>query len=137
MARRYGSQAIVASIDVFRHDDGRYEVFTHGKATATGVRADEWAKKVEDMGVGEILLQSINRDGTGRGYELDLISEVCNAVEIPVIACSGVGMYEHYAKGIEAGASAVAAANIWHFKELSDRNGKRALKRAGINIRLR
>lgn len=135
LAKRYGSQAVVASIDAFRHEEGHYEVFTDGRQTRTGRDPIKWARAVEDMGAGEILLQSINRDGKGTGYELDLISEVSAAVRIPVIACSGVGTYEHYAKGIEAGASAVAAANIWHFKELSDRNGKRALRRAGVHIR--
>ena len=135
IAKRYGTQAVVASIDAFKHEDGRYEVFTAGKEKPMGVDPVEHARKIENLGAGEILLQSINRDGKGTGYELELISAVSNAVSIPVIACSGVGMYEHYAKGIEAGAAAVAAANIWHFKELSDRNGKRALQRAGINIR--
>ncbi len=135
IAKRYGSQAVVASIDAFRHEDGRYEVFTRGREIATGKDPVAWAKVIEDMGAGEILLQSINKDGKGTGYDIDLLARVCGAVEIPVIACSGVGTYEHYAKGVEAGASAVAAANIWHFKELSDRNGKRALKRAGVNVR--
>lgn len=136
IARRYGSQAVVASIDVWQHEDGRYEVFTEGKTAPTGKNPAEWATFLQDQGVGEIFLQSINRDGKGIGYDLELISQVSNAVDLPVIACSGVGTYEHYAKAVQAGASAVAAANIWHFKELSDRNGKRALQRAGINIRL-
>jgi cyclase len=135
IAKRYGAQAVVASIDVWQHEDGRYEVFTGGKTTPTGKKPAEWAAVLQDMGVGEIFLQSINRDGKGIGYDLELIAQVSSAVEIPVIACSGVGTYEHYAKAVGAGASAVAAANIWHFKELSDRNGKRALQRAGINIR--
>ncbi len=135
IARRYGSQAVVASIDAFKHEDGSHEVFTTGRSEPTGKNPVEWAQEIEKMGAGEILLQSINKDGKGTGYDLELIEKVCDAVEIPVIACSGVGMYEHYAKGVKAGASAVAAANIWHFKELSDRNGKRALKRAGVNIR--
>lgn len=135
LARRYGSQAVVASVDVLRHADGRCEVFTDGKAIATGYDPAVWCRKLEELGVGEILLQSIDRDGKGIGYDLDLISVVSQAVTIPVIACGGVGVYEHYAAGIAAGASAVAAANIWHFKELSDRNGKRALKRAGVHVR--
>ncbi len=135
IAGRFGAQAVVASMDVLKHEDGKYEVFTAGKTLATGKKPVSWAREIEKMGAGEILLQSINRDGKGTGYDLELIAQVCDAVSIPVIACSGVGMYEHYAKGIQAGASAVAAANIWHFKELSDRNGKRALQRAGINVR--
>ena len=84
----------------------------------------------------EILLQSITRDGSGLGYDVELIRAVSSATGIPVIACSGVGSFEHYAEGVKAGASAAAAANIWHFKELSDRHGKAALATAGVNVRL-
>lgn len=135
-AKVFGSQAIVVSIDVLRHPNGETEVFIDGGQTATGKKPEELAKEVEDRGAGEILLNSIDRDGTGRGYDLDLISAVASVTTIPVIACGGVGRYEDYAKGIKAGASAVAAANIWHFKELSDRGGKRALAKAGINVRV-
>ena len=99
------------------------------------MKPEDWARQAEDLGAGEILLQSIDRDGTGRGYDTELIRIVSSTVSIPVIACSGVGRYEHYSDGIKAGASAVAAANIWHFKELSDRGGKRALKKGGIDVR--
>lgn len=135
-ATAFGSQAIVVSIDSLLHPDGRYEVFIDGGRTATGRHPAEWAREAERKGAGEILLQSITRDGTGAGYDLDLIRSVASATTIPVIACSGIGRYEQYADGIHAGASAVAAANIWHFKELSDRGGKRALAKAGIAVRL-
>jgi imidazole glycerol-phosphate synthase subunit HisF len=134
-AKVFGSQAIVVSIDVWRSSDGTSEVFIDGGRTPTGKQPEDWAREAEGRGAGEILLQSIDRDGTGRGYDLELINAVSSVTKIPVIACSGVGRYEHYADGIRAGASAVAAANIWHFKELSDRGGKRALAKAGINIR--
>ena len=134
-ARLFGSQAMVVSIDVLRHPDGRPEVFIEGGRTATGLRPEAWARRAEELGAGEILLQSIDRDGTGRGYDLELIQAVAAATSIPVIACSGVGRYEHYADAVRAGASAVAAANIWHFKELSDRGGKRALAKAGVAVR--
>lgn len=134
-AHAFGNQAIVLSIDVKRHEDGRVEVFSDGGRTPTGKRPEDWAREVADRGAGEILLQSIDRDGTGRGYDLDLIHAVASATSVPVIACSGVGRYEDYAAGIRAGASAVAAANIWHFKEMSDRGGKRALAKAGVKIR--
>lgn len=134
-ARLFGSQAIVVSIDVLRHPDGRAEVFIEGGTAPTGFAPEDWAKEAESRGAGEILLQSIDRDGTGRGYDAELISAVTNATTIPVIALGGAGRYEHYVDAIEAGASAVAAANIWHFKELSDRGGKRALAKAGIDIR--
>lgn len=134
-ARVFGSQAIVASIDALRHPNGKHEVFIEGGRVATGMTPADWAREVERIGAGEILLQSIDRDGTGRGYDLDLIHDVASATSIPVIACSGIGRYEQYADGIKAGASAVAAANIWHFKELSDRGGKRALAKAGVDVR--
>ena len=135
IAKRYGSQAVVASVDVMRYENGDLEVCRDGGAVKTGENPVEWAKVLEGRGVGEIFLQSIHKDGKGTGYDIKLIEDVCAAVEIPVIACGGVGVYEHYTKAVAAGASAVAAANIWHFKELSDRNGKRALKRAGVNVR--
>ncbi len=135
-ARTFGSQAIVVSVDCLRHPDGATEVYIDGGKTATGKKPEEWAHEAEANGAGEILLQSIDRDGTGLGFDTDLIRKVSEATTIPVIACSGVGRYEHYADGIRAGASAVAAANIWHFKDLSDRAGKKALQRAGIDVRL-
>jgi cyclase len=135
-ARVFGSQAIVVSIDSKLHPDGAREVFIDGGKTGTGLNPADWAREVERLGAGEIFLQSIDRDGTGEGYDLELIRSVASVTNIPIIACSGVGRYEHYVEGIKAGASAVAAANIWHFKELSDRGGKRALVKGGIDIRL-
>ncbi len=135
-AQLFGSQAIVVSIDVRSFEDGGWEVFTEGGRHATGLDPVAWARQVESLGAGEILLQSIDRDGGGSGYDLDLIKAVAGATRIPVIACSGVGRFEHYAEGVRAGASAVAAANLWHFKELADRSGKRAMAKAGINVRL-
>lgn len=134
-AKAFGSQAVVVSIDAFRHPDGALEVFTdHGRAP-TGKTPAAWAREAEDRGAGEILLNAIHRDGTAEGYDVALIESVCTATKIPVVACGGVGRYEHYAEGIRAGASAVAAANIWHFKELSDRGGKKALAAAKIETR--
>lgn len=134
-ARAFGSQAVVVSLDARRHPDGRAEVFADGGRTATGLRPEDWAREAERLGAGELLLQSVDRDGTGEGYDTELIRAVAQATTVPVIACSGVGRYEDYAAGVKAGASAVAAANIWHFKELSDRGGKRALAKAGVDIR--
>lgn len=135
-ANLLGSQAIVVSIDVFRDESGEMEVYINGGSQPTGLKPVDWAKEVQERGAGEILLNSINRDGTGMGYDLELINMVSSNTKIPVIACGGVGRYEHYAEGINAGASAIAAANIWHFKELSDRGGKRALSKAGIEVRI-
>jgi cyclase len=134
-SRSFGSQAVVVSIDVLRHPDRRCEVLVEGGRRATQLDPVAWARDVEARGAGEILLQSIDRDGTGRGYDLELISAVSSAVRIPVIACGGVGRYEDYVAGIQAGASAVAAANLWHFKELADRGGKSAMAKAGIPVR--
>lgn len=134
-ARQFGSQAIVVSIDVRRQSNGDLEVFSEGGRLATGRHPVDWAQEVEKLGAGEILLQSIDRDGTGEGYDTELIAAVSAATRIPVVACSGVGRFEHYAEGVRAGASAVAAANLWHFKELADRAGKRAMAKAGLNVR--
>lgn len=134
-ARMFGSQAIVVSMDVRRHPDGRPEVLIEGGRTTTGLDPAAWAREAQRLGAGEILVQSIDRDGAGTGYDLELIRAVSGACSIPVIACSGVGSYDQYAEGVRAGASAVAAANLWHFKEMADRGGKRALAKAGIDVR--
>jgi cyclase len=135
-ARLFGCQAIVVSIDVGRDAGGREEVLIDGGRTPTGLEPVAWARECERRGAGEILLQVIARDGTGTGYDVELIRRMAGAVGVPLIACSGVGRFEHYAEGIQAGASAAAAANLWHFKELADRLGKRALAKAGVEVRL-
>lgn len=135
-AKSFGSQAIVVCIDVKRSADGRAEVFIDGGKTATGVEAADWARQAVAAGAGELLVQSIDRDGAARGYDLELIRAVSAVSTVPVIALGGVGRYENYAEGVKAGADAVAAANIFHFKELSDRNGKRAMAKAGISVRI-
>jgi imidazole glycerol-phosphate synthase subunit HisF len=134
-AQTFGSQCIVVSMDVLRHEDGRHEVFTGHGREPTGLDPVIWARRVEASGAGEILLNSIDRDGTGRGYDLDLIRAVASATHIPVIACGGVGRFQHFVEGLAAGASAVSAANIFHFTELSDRQAKKALQQAGIDVR--
>lgn len=135
-AKAFGNQAVVISVDVMRHPDGRPEVVTSLGTRPTGLDPATWARRVQDAGAGEILLQCVHRDGVGEGYDTEIISMVAEATRIPVIALSGVGRFEDYAAAVKAGAAAVAAANIWHFKELSDRQGKRALARAGIETRL-
>jgi cyclase len=135
-AKLFGSQAIVLSVDVLKLENGEWEVYIDGGKTPTGLSPEKWVKEAEAHGAGEALIQCIDRDGTGAGYDLGLLERLSSLLKIPLIACSGIGRYEQYAKGIKAGASAVAAANIWHFKELSDRGGKRALHRAGINVRM-
>lgn len=136
IATRFGAQALVLGIDARSTGDGSWETVVDGGRRPTGRDPADWAREAAARGAGEILLQSLDRDGRGTGYDTALIARVAEAVDIPVIACSGVGVFEHYAKGLAAGADAVAAANIWHFKELADRAGKRALKRAGFDVRL-
>lgn len=135
-AKMFGSQAIVVSIDVLRDHVGFPEVVIDGGQNKTGKDAILWAQEVERRGAGEILLQSVTHDGVGCGYDLELIKAVSNVTTIPVIACSGVGRYEHYVEGINSGASAVAAANIWHYKELADRQAKKVMAKSGIAVRL-
>lgn len=135
-AKKFGSQAIIVSIDVLETKDQNREVVINGGKVLTGKSPAIWAREVQERGAGEILLQSVNKDGTGSGYDLELISEICAVTTIPVIACSGVGDFDDYAECIEAGASAAAAANIWHFKEMADRQGKRAMARAKIDVRI-
>lgn len=135
-AARFGSQCIVASIDVLRDEGGRTEVFADGGRRATGRDPVQWAREVERLGAGEIFLNSIDRDGAGNGYDLELVRAVADAVTIPVVACGGVGNYEHFAPGVlEGHASAVSAANIFHFFELSYPHAKQAAIDAGVPMR--
>lgn len=135
-ARRFGSQCIVVGIDARRRDHGTCEVFGDGGKRPTGLDPAAWARRAEALGAGEIFLNSIDRDGSAAGYDLDLIRDVADAVTIPVIACGGVGRYEDFASGvIEGGASAVAAANIFHFFELSYPLAKQACLDAGLPMR--
>ncbi len=135
-ARRFGTQCIVASIDARRDAHGRYEVFADGGRVPTGRHPAEWAREVERLGAGEVFLNSIDRDGSGAGYDVELITSVTRAVAIPVVACGGVGNYAHFPAAIrDAHAAACAAANIFHFFELSYPNAKRACFDAGIPMR--
>jgi cyclase len=133
-SRLFGNQAVVLSIDAFVHEDGRYEVIDGGRTPAQ-LDPIEWAANAEQRGAGEVLLQVIQRDGATKGYDLDLIHRMSERLAIPLVACSGVGRWEHYAEGAKAGASALAAANLWHFKEHADRLGKMALAKARVSVR--
>ncbi|MBK8161273.1 MAG: imidazole glycerol phosphate synthase subunit HisF [Rhodospirillaceae bacterium] len=136
-AMRYGSQCIVISIDVLRHPDGRTEVMSHCGKMPTGRDPVEWAKEAEEMGAGEILLTSVDRDGTFSGYDVALTRQVVNAVKIPVIASGGCGSYQHMAEVlVEGKAAAVAAASIFHFTEQTPKEAKQFLKEQGFNVRL-
>ncbi|MBX6392731.1 MAG: imidazole glycerol phosphate synthase subunit HisF, partial [Burkholderiales bacterium] len=134
-ADRYGSQCIVVAIDAKRAD-GHWEVFTHGGRNATGLDAVEWARKVESLGAGEILLTSMDRDGTREGFDLELTRAVSDVVGIPVIASGGVGNLEHLADGIlKGGADAVLAASIFHFGEYTVAQAKDLMAARGIEVR--
>lgn len=135
-AKSYGSQCIVVSIDVMRKADGSTEVFSRSGTQPTGLHPVEWAKRAEALGAGEILLTSIDRDGTFSGYDVGLTAEVTQAVSIPVIASGGAGNYQHMAEVLEgSGASAVAAASIFHFTEQTPAEAKKYLASRGHHVR--
>ncbi|PTD96708.1 imidazole glycerol phosphate synthase subunit HisF [Pseudothauera lacus] len=134
---KVGSQCIVVAIDAKQTAPGKWEVFTHGGRNNTGLDAIEWAKKVESLGAGEILLTSMDRDGTKIGFDLGLTRAVSDAVGIPVIASGGVGTLEHLAEGVSAGrADAVLAASIFHFGQHTVREAKELMRSRGIEVRL-
>ena len=133
---KFGAQCVVVAIDAKKNLSGNYEIFTHGGKTPTGIDAIDWAKKVESLGAGEILLTSMDKDGTKSGYDLELIKKITSQVSIPVIASGGVGNLEHLSDGIKAGASAVLAASIFHFKEYSIQQAKNFLNGKKIPVRL-
>ncbi|TJZ79088.1 imidazole glycerol phosphate synthase subunit HisF [Chitiniphilus eburneus] len=138
-ADRFGSQAIVVAIDAkaVDADNTRWEVFTHGGRKPTGLDAVEWARKMQEYGAGEILLTSMDRDGTRIGFNLPLTRAVSDAVDIPVIASGGVGNLGHLVDGVLQGhADAVLAASIFHFGEYTVRQAKEEMRRAGIEVRL-
>lgn len=135
-AKRFGTQCVVASIDTRRMDDGSHRCFSHSGTRATDRSPVQWARELESRGAGEILITSIDLDGTMQGYDLELIEKVASAVNLPVIASGGAGNYEHMRQAIqEAGASAVAAASIFHFTEQTPAEAKKALAAAGIPVR--
>jgi imidazole glycerol-phosphate synthase subunit HisF len=135
IAERFGSQCIVASVDA-RRVEGRWEVFTHGGRTPTGVDAVAHALNLARLGAGELLVTSMDRDGTRDGYDIDLIRTISDAVSVPVIASGGVGGLHHLVEGVTLGhASAVLAASIFHFGEASIGDAHAALAKAGLPVR--
>jgi cyclase len=136
-SNRFGSQCIVVAIDARRSGQGRWEVYIHGGRTPTGIDAVEWARRVEMLGAGEILLTSMDRDGTKDGYDLDLTRAISGALKIPVIASGGVGTLDHILEGLTSGgADAALAASIFHFGEYSVRSVKEYLRDRGVPVRV-
>ncbi|OPY57329.1 MAG: Imidazole glycerol phosphate synthase subunit HisF [Pelotomaculum sp. PtaU1.Bin035] len=136
-AGKFGSQCIVVAIDARQSGPASWEVYIHGGRTPTGIDALEWAQKVESLGAGEILLTSMNRDGTKDGFDIPLTRAIARSVNIPVIASGGVGTLEHMAEGLTDGeADAALAASIFHFGEYSIRESKEYLRSRGIAVRI-
>jgi len=140
-AARFGSQCIVVAIDAKRvnaeDETPRWEIFTHGGRKPTGIDAIEWVKRMVDYGAGEILLTSMDRDGTKQGFDLALNKTVSNAVRVPIIASGGVGNLQHLVDGVMEGeADAVLAASIFHFQEYSIQEAKQYMREHGIEVRL-
>jgi len=136
-AQKFGNQCIVVAVDAKQTAPGKFEIFTHGGRNPTGIDAVEWAKKMAEYGAGEILLTSMDRDGTRVGFNIELTRAIADAIPIPVIASGGVGTLDHLADGIREGhATAVLAASIFHFGEHTIRDAKEAMRDAGIAVRL-
>jgi cyclase len=134
---KFGAQCIVVAIDAKAVGPDRWEIFTHGGRKPTGIEAIEWARRMASLGAGEILLTSMDRDGTRGGFDIALTRAIADAVSVPVIASGGVGTLDHLAEGIRDGhASAVLAASIFHFGEFSIREAKEHMQAAGVPVRL-
>jgi cyclase len=134
-AEKFGSQCVVVAIDARRSAPGKWEVFSHGGRKNTGLDVIAWAERLAALGAGEILLTSMDRDGTGTGFDLDLLRAVCNAVRLPVVASGGVGTLRHFAEGAKAGATGLLAASVFHFGTFTIEQVKTALMQAGLPVR--
>ena len=135
-AKRFGSQCIVVAIDVKKVEDGSYHVFVKGGREDTGLDALEWAKEVYDRGAGEILLTSMDTDGTKAGFELNITNQISSMIDIPVIASGGAGTMEHMKEAFDCGAQAALAASIFHFREIDIMELKHYLSDNGIPVRI-
>ena len=136
-ANKFGSQCIVVAIDAKRVDGGDFQVFTHGGRRATGINAVAWAKQMVDYGAGEILLTSMDRDGTKKGFDIPLTKLIASSISVPLVASGGVGSLDHFSEGvIEGGASAVLAASVFHFGQVRISDVKANMLGLGLPVRL-
>ncbi|AKR48158.1 MULTISPECIES: imidazole glycerol phosphate synthase subunit HisF [Acetobacter] len=134
-ANKFGSQCVVVAIDARQTAPGKWEVFTHGGRTPTGIDAIDWCREVAERGAGEILLTSMDRDGTGTGFDLELLKAATQAVRLPIVASGGVGKLGHFVEGAKAGATGLLAASVFHFGQFTIPQVKTALSEAGLPIR--
>ena len=135
-AQKFGSQCVVVAVDAKRIRSGRWEVFTHGGRRGSGMDAVAWCRRAAELGAGEILLTSMDQDGTGAGFDIDLLRAVCSAVRLPVIASGGVGTPQHFVDGAKAGATGLLAASVFHFGSFTIAEAKATLQAAGLPVRL-
>lgn len=135
VAHQYGAQCVVLSLDARREADGSFQVCAEFGARPIGRTAAEWAREGEARGAGEILVTSIDKDGSLEGYDLDLCGSVVSAATVPVLICGGAGAWTHFVQGCESGASAVCTANIYHFTEASIRSAKAFMAKRGLPVR--
>jgi cyclase len=135
-AEKFGNQCVVVAVDARASGHGRWEVFSHGGRQATGLDAVAWCQRMAIMGAGEILLTSMDRDGTRRGFDLDLLRAVCTSVTIPIVASGGVGSLRHFVEGAQAGATGLLAASVFHFGQFTIGQVKQALDEARLPVRL-
>lgn len=134
-ANKFGTQCIVVAIDAKKVADGKWQIFTHGGRNATGLDAVEWAERMVKLGAGELLVTSMDRDGTKDGYDIELLRRITQRVRVPVIASGGVGKLEHFAEAARAGATGLLAASVFHFGTFTVADVKDALSRDGIAVR--
>ena len=135
-AHKFGSQCVVVAVDAKQAESGKWHVYTHGGRRDTGMDAIDWCRQAAERGAGELLVTSMDRDGTGKGFDLDLLRAVCAAVRLPVVASGGVGTLPHFVEGAQAGATGLLAATVFHFGTFRIADVKHVLSDAGLPVRL-